>query len=147
MSTTARSAPWAVLVAPDTPMVTVPRDPRGRRAATRELGNLPAAAPVALVGSGAVNRTRLRRAARTAGIVIEHEYVVLPSINSGRYVVEDDRDTMAVLWGSLVSPPPGTTRSTLVVAALAALGRKRLPWWLLGAVGPRLALGYRGERR
>jgi hypothetical protein len=128
-------------------MVTVPRSPRARRAVTRELGSLPAAAPVALLAAGAVNRTRVRRTARTAGIVIEHEYVVLPSINSGRYVVEDDRDTMAVLWGNLITPPPGVTRSTLLVAALAALGRDRLPWWLLGAVGPRLALGYRGERR
>jgi len=127
-------------------MVGVPRDPRSRRTVNRELSSLPVAAPVALVASGAVNRARLRRTARAAGIVIEHEYVVLPSINSGRYVVEDDRDAMAVLWNSLITPPPGTTRSTVLVGALAALGRRWLPWSLLGAVGPRLALGYRGER-
>ncbi len=140
-------APWAVLVGPETAMVVVPRAPRGRRAAARAMGGLPAAAPVALVGTGALNRSRLRRVAQAAGVRIEHEYVVLPSVESGRYVVEDDPDTMAVLWQNLATPPPGATRSTALIAALAAVGRRRLPWWVLGTLTPRVALGYRGAER
>ena len=141
-----RSAPWAVLVAEDTPMVTVPRSLPKQRAATRVLRDLPAAAPVVLVGTGGLNRARLRRAAGAAGIVVQHEYVVLPSIGSGRYLVEDHPDTVAVLWQNLVTPPPGTTRATALLTAVAAVGRSRLPWWALGAFAPRLAIGYRGER-
>ena len=144
--TVPRSAPWAVLVAEDTPMVTVPRGLAKKRAATRALRDLPTAAPVVLVGAGAVNRARLRRAADTAGVVLQHEYVVLPSISGGRYLVEDHPDTVAVLWQSLVTPPPGVTRGTALLSALAAVGRSRLPWWTLGAVAPRLAIGYRGDR-
>lgn len=143
--TVPRSAPWAVLVAEDTPMVTVPRGIAKQRAATRELRDLPTAAPVVLVGTGALNRARLRRAADTAGVVLQHEYVVLPGIASGRYLVEDHPDTVAVLWQSLVTPPPGVTRGTALLTALAAVGRRRLPWWTLGAVAPRLAIGYRSE--
>lgn len=143
----AADAPWAVLIPADTPTVTVPRAPLSRRTIARQLHSLPVPSPVALVGSGPVNRSRLRRTAASAGIVIEHEYVVLPTISSGRYVVEDDPDAMAVLWQNLVTPPPGVTRATALVTVLAALGRSRLPWWLLGRLGPRLALGYRGEGR
>ena len=141
-----RSAPWAVLVPENTVLVTVPRSLPRQRAATRALRDLPAAAPVALAGTGGLNRARLRRTAVAAGIVISHEYVVLPSISSGRYLVEDHPDTVAVLWQSLVTPPPGTTRTTALLTALAAVGRSRLPWWTLGAVAPRLAIGYRGDR-
>src|SRR5689334_439145 len=112
MSTLASTAPpWGVLVGSQARTVTVPRSPSGRRAAVREPSNLPAAAPVVLVGAGAVNRSRLRRTAAAAGVVIEHEYVVLPGITDGRYVVEDDPATVAVLWQNLAGPPPGTTRS------------------------------------
>jgi hypothetical protein len=141
----ARSAPWAVLVSGDTPMVTVPRSLPKQRAATRTLRDLPTAAPVVLVGTGGLNRVRLRRAADAAGIVVQHEYVVLPSISSGRYLVEDHPDTVAVLWQNLITPPPGTTRATALLTAVAAVGRSRLPWWALGTVAPRLAIGYRGE--
>ncbi|HEU5045971.1 MAG TPA: hypothetical protein VFT75_17755 [Nocardioidaceae bacterium] len=147
MSTPAatRSAPWAVLVPEATPVVTVPRSPRSQRAAARALRDLPVAASVALVGTGGLNRGRLRRTADAAGVVITHEYVVLPSISSGRYLVEDHPDTVAVLWQSLVTPPPGTTRATALLTAFAAIGRSRLPWWTLGVVAPRMAVGYRGE--
>jgi len=44
------------------------------------------------------------------------------------------------------TPPPGVTRGTALLSALAAVGRSRLPWWMLGAVAPRLAVGCRGDR-
>ncbi|HET7356547.1 MAG TPA: hypothetical protein VFJ09_07725 [Nocardioidaceae bacterium] len=146
MSTwSAGSAPWAVLVSEGTQLVSVPRSLSKQRATARTLRDLPTAAPVALMGAGGLNRGRLRRTADAAGIVIAHEYVVLPSISSGRYLVEDHPDTVAVLWQSLVTPPPGTTWATALLTAVAAVGRSRLPWWTLGAVAPRLAVGYRGE--
>lgn len=145
MSTVVSAAPpWGVLVGSDARTVTVPRSLSGRRAVVRQLRSLPVAAPVVLVGSGAVNRSRLRRTAAAAGVEIEHEYVVLPGIADGRYVVEDDPATVTVLWQNLAGPPPGTTRSTALIGALAALGRSRLPWWALGTVAPRMAIGRRG---
>lgn len=136
------SAPWAVLAPMDTPMVSVPYV-WGRRSVGRVLSTLPLGAPVALVGPGLVNRSRLRRVATTAGIVIEHEYIVLPTVRTGRCVVEDDPDTMAVLWRNLAAPPPGVTHGTGLLTLLARLGRRRLPWWALGAVSPRVAIGRR----
>lgn len=139
-------APWAAVVADGTAAVPLPRQRRARRTVLEGLSRLPQESPVALVASGPFSQVQLRRAAAHAGIAIEREYVVVSSRHSGRCVVEDHPDTMSLLWSTLAAPSPGLTRGTTVLRTLAALGGRRPPWWVLGAVSPRVATGRRTQR-
>lgn len=137
------AAPWQLLLAVGTATVPVPRDLRARRQAVARLRALPEQSPVALVARGPWGRGQLRRTAARCGVVLDHEYVVLPGLDSTRYVVEDHPDTIAVLWSSLAAPPPRLTRGTMLLTAVASIGRRRAPWWALGALLPRVATGHR----
>ena len=135
-------APWAVLLARGTPTVPVPRRIRARRAAIATLHGLPEHSPVALVASGPLSHRQLRRAAARAGIVIDHEYVVIPALQSGRCVVEDHPDTLALLCSILPSRPSWLTRGAARLTVLTPASRNA-PWWAVGAASWRVATGRR----
>lgn len=143
---TGPQSPWAVLLPDGTSTVPVPWQRRARRDAVARLTSLPHRSPVALVASGPLGHHQLRRAAARAGIVIDHEYVVVPGLHSGPCVVEAHPDTMSLLWQNLAAPPTRLARGARMVAALASVGRRRQPWWALGAVAPRVVTGHRAER-
>lgn len=138
-----RAEPWRVLVPSGTPTVEVPRGFTPRRHGLRDVDALPSRAPVVLASKGPFSRAHLQRAASRAGVEIDHEYVVLPGLRSGRYVVEDDPDAVAVLWHTLASPPPRLTMGTAAATGLASLGRRWLPWQALGVLSARVAVGHR----
>jgi hypothetical protein len=136
--------PWRVLVPSGAPTVDVPRGFSARPGrGLPEIDVLPSQAAVVLVSRGPFSRARLQKAAGRTGIDIDHEYVVLPGLRSGRYVVEDDPDAVAVLWHTLAAPPPRLTLGTAAATALASLGRRWLPWRALGVVSARVAVGHR----
>jgi hypothetical protein len=78
--------------------------------------------------------------------VVEHEYVVVPGLQSGPCVVEDHPDTMSLLWQNLAAPPTRLARGARMLAALVSASRGRPPSWALGAVAPRVVTGHRAER-
>lgn len=143
---TGPQSPWAVLLPDGTSTVPVPWQRRARRDAVARLTSLPQRTPVALVASGPLGHHQLRRAAARAGIVIDHEYVVVPGLQSGPCVVEAHPDTMSLLWQNLAAPPTRLARGARMVATLASVGRRHPPSWAVGAVAPRVVTGHRAEQ-
>jgi hypothetical protein len=81
-------------------------------------------------------RIRLRRRAARLGLEISREYVVLPSWRRAAFVVEDHPSTLAWLWATLATIPPGVSRGSLLAEAAVRGGRHRLVLAMAGSVAP-----------
>lgn len=124
--------PWSLLAPVGSPVIEV----RGRRAGAVELLRaLPSRTPVLLTDSRPGARRRLRRVARKAGVRVQRECVVLPSLRAGLFVADDVPLTVSWLCRSALTVPPGTTWLAAPVD-LAIRALSRLPWWVLGAIAP-----------
>lgn len=100
--------------------------------------------PVALWASGPLARLRGRSLARRAGLVVEREYVVLPTASNPTFYVEDSPTAMGWFTSRVLTPPPGLAVGTGMVGVALAAVRALAPSSLLGALAPsRLAIGYR----
>lgn len=82
------------------------------------------------------SRVRLRRKAARLGLQIQREYVVLPSWRRASFVVEDHPTTLAWLWVTLATIPPGVSRGSLLAEGALRGGRRRLVLAVAGAVAP-----------
>jgi hypothetical protein len=110
-------------------------EPR-RRAARDGIAALPSGSSVVLTDDRPGGRIRLRRRAARLGLEISREYVVLPSWGRPSFVVEDHPTTLAWLWTTLATVPPGVSRGSLLAEAAVRAGRHWLVLAVVGSVAP-----------
>ncbi|GAA3121624.1 hypothetical protein JOF29_006655 [Kribbella aluminosa] len=98
--------------------------------------------PVVLVDQRPRSRHRLRRTAKELGVVLEREFVVLPTLDRPMVVVDDVEEAVRYFWTAVATVPPGFA---FAVPASAALGlARRAPWRWTGALAPaRVVVGRR----
>ena len=97
---------------------------------------LPSGSTVVLTDDRPGGRIRLRREAARLGLQISREYVVLPAWRRASFVVEDHPTTLAWLWATLATVPPGVSRGSLLAETVVRAGRHRLVLALVGNVAP-----------
>jgi hypothetical protein len=95
------------------------------RRTAAELRALPAGTPVVLLDHRPGGRLRVRRIAATGSIVVDRQYVALPSLRRAIVVVEDTTDALRWACWSLVTPPPGVTRAHALADAAVKFLRRR----------------------
>jgi len=120
-------------------LVTGPGDlviePRGR-AGIGAIDALPDGSAVVLTDDRPGGRIRLRRKAARLGLQISREYIVLPSWRRPSFVVEDDPKTLAWLWTTMATVPPGVSRGSLLAEAAVRAGRRSRVLSVVGGVAP-----------
>jgi hypothetical protein len=116
---------WRLLAPEGAVAVEVSPGPRGIRRAVAELRALPGGTPVVLLDYRPGGRLRARRVAAAGAIVIDRQYVALPSLRRPIVVAEDSRDPLRWACRTLVAPPPGITRAHALVDAAVRLLRRR----------------------
>ena len=115
---------------------TTPVDTRAHRFrhCVRLLEDLPEGAWVAILDDRPLSRVRLRRMARRAGVAVERELLVLPSLEAPASVVEDVEGAVRRHWSTGASrrTAPGLAAPLSEVAHRVGRG---LPWawtgWLV----------------
>jgi hypothetical protein len=129
-------SPWLLLCPPGTVTIDVRTDPVRAELASGEL-------PVVLADQRHFSRRRLRKKARELGVVVEREFVVLPSIERPMVVIDDTAEAIRHFWTAVATVPPGVAVTALPASALLGLVRL-LPWRLTGAAAPgRVVVGRR----
>jgi hypothetical protein len=105
--------------------------PGARRAAAR-LRALTPGTPVVLLDHRPGGRLRARRMAATGLMIMDHQYVALPSLRTAIVLAEDTRDALRWAFTSLVATPPGVTRAHAPVDAAVRFLRHHpgLAGWL-----------------
>ncbi|HET6738640.1 MAG TPA: hypothetical protein VFH76_06890 [Kribbella sp.] len=90
-----------------------------------------------------LSRRRLRAAARRLGVVVEREFVVLPTIARPMVVIDDAEEAIRHFWTAVATVPPGLALTAVPASALLGLAR-RAPWRWTGALAPaRVVIGRR----
>jgi hypothetical protein len=100
------------------------------------IAELPSGSRVVLIDDRPGGRIRLRRKAARLGLQISREYVVLPSWRRPSFVVEDHPTTLAWLWTTLATVPPGISRGSLLTEAAVRASRHWLVLAVVGSVAP-----------
>jgi hypothetical protein len=100
---------WRLLAPSEAVAVDVRSGLLAVRRTAAELRALPAGTPVVLLDHRPGGRLRTRRIAATGAIVVDRQYVALPSLRRAIVVVEDTADALRWACWSLVAPPPGVT--------------------------------------
>jgi hypothetical protein len=100
---------WRLLAPEGAVTVDVSPGPRAVRSAIAELRALPGGTPVVLLDHRPGGRLRARRIAASGALVIDRQYVALPSLRRAIVVADDNRDSLRWACRSLVAPPPGIT--------------------------------------
>lgn len=116
-------AALALLVPRGTPVVTVDRT---RPTSGTALPALATGERLVLLDGRRLGARRLRRLAVDAGLVVDRELVVLPSLDEGAFVVEDAPESLGWFWNAFATVPPGRTRGSLLITVATVLGRHRL---------------------
>lgn len=134
-------AALAVLVPTGTPVVTV----SGSRAASGVvLPLLEHGGQLVLLDGRRLSARRVRLLARDAGLVVDRELVVLPSLSEPAFVVEDSVESMRWFWNAFATVPPGRATGSLLLTAATHLGRHRaLLRWVGRLVPGRMVLAHR----
>ena len=108
-----------------------------------ETHQLSAELPVVLMDHRPLSRRRLRRVARDLGVVLEREFVVLPTIGRPMVVIDDVETAVRHFWTAVATVPPGLAFTAVPASALLGLAR-RAPWRWTGAIAPgRVVIGRR----
>lgn len=100
------------------------------------IASLPTGSRVVLTDDRPGGRIRLRRKAARLGLEVSREYVVLPSWRRPSFVVEDHPTTLAWLWTTLATVPPGISRGSLLAEVVVRAGRHRLVLAAVGSLAP-----------
>ena len=115
-------------------------EPRGRgvreHLRPERIGELPSGSRVVLTDDRPGGRIRLRRKAARLGLQISREYVVVPSWSRPSFVVEDHPTTLAWVWTTLATVPPGVSRGSLLAEAAVRASRHRFVLAVVGNVVP-----------
>jgi len=115
-----------------------------RQESRRTVAALPAGTPVVLTSSAPGAIGRCRSFASEAGILVEREYLALPSAMAPAYLVEDARESVAVFLKSVLCAPPGLPFKGVTEAGLRVI-RALQPWRLVRAAAPgRVVVGRCG---
>ncbi len=134
--------PWQVLTSPGAVRFDVPSGWRAGRALQRKIRSLPPGTVVALCGGG--TRGRWRRFASGAGLRVEREYLVFPSLHTPHYLVDDGPRAVTYFWSTLLTVPPGSAMKSALASAFIFVTRALAPWPLVRALTPvRLAVARR----
>jgi hypothetical protein len=116
---------WRLLAPKEAVVVDMPSGLLAVRRASAQLRALPTGTPVVLLDHRPGGRLRVRRIAATGAVVVDRQYVVLPSLRKAIVVAEDTADSLLWTCRSLVAPPPGVTWAHgLVDAAIRFLRRR-----------------------
>jgi hypothetical protein len=123
---------WRLLAPAEAVVVEVPSGLLAVRHARALLRALPAGTPVILLDHRPGGRLRARRIAAAGVIMVDRQYVALPSLSRAVVVAEDTRDSLLWACQSLVAPPPGITWAHVLVDAAVRFLRRRpgLTGWL-----------------
>ncbi len=114
------------LLAPDRAVtVDVGSGPLAVRRAIAELRALPGGTPVVLLDRRPGGRFRARRIASTGALLIDRQYVAIPSLRQAIVVADDSRDSLRWACRSLVAPPPGITWAHVLLDTAVRLLRWR----------------------
>jgi len=116
---------WRLLAPEGAVAVDVRSGPRGVRRAIAELRALPGGTPVVLLDYRPGGRFRAHRIAAAGAIVIDRQYVALPSLRRAIVVADDSRESLRWACRSLVTPPPGITRAHALLDTAVKLLRRR----------------------
>jgi hypothetical protein len=123
-SWTAPGQRWRLLAPAGAVSVSIPPGRRPVRRTAAELRALPAGTPVVLLDHRPGGRWRGRRIAATGAIVVDREYVALPSLRRAIVLAEDTADALRWACRSLVAPPPGATWTHAPIHAVIAVLRR-----------------------
>lgn len=135
---------WRVLAPQGAVRVELGRSGRVRREAERAVRELPPGAPVVLSIAGPWSARRCRRFATRSGLVIEREFLAVPSVAAPAYLVEDQRGPVELFLASVLVTPPGVPLARTVDAILG-LVRALGPVRLIRALAPgRIVVGRCG---
>ena len=114
------------LLAPDRAVaVDVGSGPLAVRRAIAELRALPGGTPVVLLDRRPGGRFRARRIASAGALLIDRQYVAIPSLRQAIVVADDSRDSLRWACRSLVAPPPGITWAHVLLDTAVRLLRWR----------------------
>lgn len=116
---------WRLLAPAGAVAVEIPSGLRAVRRTAAKLRVLPAGTPVVLLDHRPGGRFRARRIAATGAIVVERQYVPLPSLHRAIVMVEDTADALRWACRSLVAPPPGVTWTHALIDAGIKFLRRR----------------------
>jgi hypothetical protein len=116
---------WGLLAPREAVTVDVRSGLLAVRRTAAELRALPAGTPVVLLDHRPGGRRGGRRIAATGSIVVDRQYVALPSLRRAIVVVEDSTDALRWACWSLVTPPPGVTRAHALADAAVKFLRRR----------------------
>jgi hypothetical protein len=104
--------------------VNVGSGPRAVRRAIAELRALPGGTPVILLDHRPGGRFRARRIAAGGAMVIDRQYVALPSLRRPIVVADDNKQSLRWACRSLVAAPPGITRAHALLDTAIRLLRR-----------------------
>jgi hypothetical protein len=116
---------WRLLAPAEAVAVRIPSGLLAVRRTAAELRTLPAGTPVVLLDHRPGGRLRARRIAATGALVVDRQYVALPSLRQAIVVVEDTADALRWACRSLVAPPPGVTWMHVLIDAGVKFLRRR----------------------
>jgi hypothetical protein len=135
---------WLAVSPPGGVLVHLGRSRNERRASCRAVAALPAGTPVVMACSAPRAIRRCRSFASAAGIVLEREYLALPSADAPGYLVEDTPSSFGAFLESVLFAPPGVPFQRAVEIALRVMRTAR-PWRVARAAAPaRVVVGRRG---
>jgi hypothetical protein len=130
------TSPWLQLCPPGTVEIDIRSEPIDQL-------QLAAGHPVALMDQRPLSRRRLRAAAGRLGVVVEREFVVLPTIARPMVVIDDVEEAIRHFWTAVATVPPGLALTAVPASALLGIAR-RSPWRWTGALAPaRVVIGRR----
>lgn len=134
-------AALAVLVPVKTPVVHVSGTGPSPGAAVRKVSS---GGQVVLLDGRRRSRSRLRRLALDAGLVVDRELVVLPDLASAAFVVEDAVESLYWFWNAFATVPPGRSRGSLLITGATGLCRNRFVLARIGRLVPgRMIIAHR----
>jgi hypothetical protein len=107
------------------------------------LRDLPAGTDVALLSDSYLGGARLRRRAEKAGIRIDRELIVVPSMSSPLVVLDNVESAVRHFWSAVAAVPPGLTWGS-APASVALRVARSVPWRCTGLLSPgRVLVGSR----
>jgi hypothetical protein len=126
---------WRAVSPPGAVRVELGRSGAAAREAERAVRAMPAGAPVVLAAAGLGSARRCRRLARRTGLVLEREFLAVPSVTAPAYLVEAERGPIDVFLTTVLVTPPGAPLAHAVDAVLG-LVRALRPVRVMRALAP-----------
>jgi hypothetical protein len=131
---------WRLLTPHEAVVVNVPSGLLAVRRVAARLRNLPTGTPVVLLDARLGGRLRSRRIVAADVIIVERQYVALPSLRNAIVVAEDSKASLLWACRTVVAPPPGITWTHAIVDVAVKCMRSR-PWLATWLARGRVVIG------